>query len=52
VVFLVAGESKRRVLGEILSDPQAAARRFPAAAVRPASGPAWFVDARAAGAVP
>ena len=47
VFFLVTGAAKRGVLAEILRDPEAAAARYPAAAVR-ANRVVWFVDAAAA----
>jgi 6-phosphogluconolactonase len=49
VWFLVTGEGKRRVARAVLHDPEASGRRYPAAHVRPEAGPAWFLDAAAAG---
>ena len=45
VVFLVSGAGKREVVREVLSHPDTAGRRFPAALVRPPEGRLlWFLD--------
>ena len=50
VLFVVTGAAKRDALAEILADPIAAARRRPAAAVRPQNGNVkWFADEAALG---
>jgi 6-phosphogluconolactonase len=43
VVFLIAGEKKANILRTILSDPDAAARFYPAARVRPQGKLLWLV---------
>lgn len=47
VLFLVAGAKKRAVVQAVVADHDAAAKRFPAAAVSPRGQLDWFVDAAA-----
>jgi 6-phosphogluconolactonase len=42
VLFLTAGPSKKALLDEIISHPEAAAAKLPAARVRPEQAPWWF----------
>jgi 6-phosphogluconolactonase len=44
VVFLVSGAGKKKVLGEILSEPEKASLRYPAARVRPSGRLLWLID--------
>ncbi len=48
VFFLVAGTGKQEIIRSIRSDPHSAARRYPAAMVRPAGRVVWFLDQAAA----
>ncbi|MBK5194631.1 MAG: 6-phosphogluconolactonase [Proteiniphilum sp.] len=49
VVFLVTGENKAEKVKEIISDPDLAAKKYPAARVQPDSGNLhWFIDVKAA----
>ncbi len=47
--FLIHGAEKREIAQAILSDPQAAAKRYPAAIVRPQEHLIWFLDEAADG---
>ena len=49
VLFLVTGTAKHTVLRSIVANPDAAASRYPAAAVRPAEPAIWLVDEAAYG---
>jgi 6-phosphogluconolactonase len=49
VLFLAAGAEKKEVLQAIRNDPEGAARRYPAAMVRPAGHVCWFLDQAAVG---
>ncbi len=48
VFFMVAGAGKQEIVQSIRKDPDAAARRYPAAMVRPAGRLVWFLDQTAA----
>ncbi|MEN6589257.1 MAG: 6-phosphogluconolactonase [Proteiniphilum sp.] len=49
VVFLVTGENKANKVEEIISHPEQAAKKYPAALVQPDSGNLlWFLDEQAA----
>jgi 6-phosphogluconolactonase len=48
VFFLVAGSGKQEIVASIRGDPESAARRYPAAMVRPAGPVVWFLDRAAA----
>jgi 6-phosphogluconolactonase len=48
ICFLAAGAEKRRVVREILDNPDEAERRYPAARVRPLERMIWYLDAAAA----
>ncbi|NLY23624.1 MAG: 6-phosphogluconolactonase [Bacteroidales bacterium] len=49
VVFLVTGSNKAEKVKEIISDPDLAAKKYPAARVQPDSGSLhWFIDDKAA----
>jgi len=49
IVFLVTGENKAEMVKEIISDPDLAAKKYPAARVQPESGNLhWFIDVKAA----
>jgi 6-phosphogluconolactonase len=47
--FLVAGESKRAILGAIAGEPESGANQYPAARVRPSGALWWYLDRAAAG---
>ena len=47
--FLVSGEEKRRVVGEILDGSEEEHREYPAAMVRPIGLVRWYIDRDAAG---
>jgi 6-phosphogluconolactonase len=49
VFFLAAGSSKREVVREILAHPEEAAKRYPAALIRPRGNITWFLDREVAG---
>ncbi len=44
VLFLVSGAGKKKVLDAILSEPEKAALRYPAARVRPSDRLLWLID--------
>jgi 6-phosphogluconolactonase len=44
VLFLVSGTGKKKIVDEILSEPEKAARRYPAARVRPPGRLLWLID--------
>ena len=47
--FLVSGEEKNKVVGEIFEDPVHAAHVYPAAMVNPEGSLIWFLDRAAYG---
>jgi 6-phosphogluconolactonase len=47
--FLVAGENKRAILSAIRDEPSSKPSQYPAARIRPATEPVWFLDQAAAG---
>ena len=47
--FLVAGESKRAILSAIRDESGSKPSQYPAARIRPATEPVWFLDQAAAG---
>jgi 6-phosphogluconolactonase len=47
--FLVAGENKRSILSAIRAEPGSKPSQYPAARIRPATEPVWFLDQAAAG---
>jgi 6-phosphogluconolactonase len=47
--LLVAGEGKRAILSAIRDEPGAKPSQYPAARIRPATEPVWFLDQAAAG---
>jgi 6-phosphogluconolactonase len=44
VLFLVSGARKKKVVDEILSEPEKASLRYPAARVRPSGRLLWLID--------
>jgi 6-phosphogluconolactonase len=49
VAFLVTGENKAEKVAEIVSNPEASAKKYPAALVKPKSkNLVWFLDKKAA----
>jgi 6-phosphogluconolactonase len=46
ILFMIAGDEKRKLLDTIMSLPERAAQRYPAAAVRARSELYWMVSTR------
>ena len=44
IFFLASGTKKREVVGEILKNPETAARIYPAALIHPLGSVAWYID--------
>ncbi len=44
IFFLVSGDKKRKVVREILKNPETARRLYPAAMIHPLGSVAWYID--------
>jgi len=44
ILFLVSGDKKRKVVREILKNPETARRLYPAAMIHPLGSVAWYID--------
>ncbi|KKN38386.1 hypothetical protein LCGC14_0754090, partial [marine sediment metagenome] len=44
IFFLVSGDKKRKVVREILKNPETARRLYPAAMIHPLGSVTWYID--------